>query len=333
MAYLDSGKTILDQINAKELLYDNLKLRISLLERVQGDPGTLLETYKEMYALKEDLFQEEKLKLKEAETSYILSRNEQDKLRLEQEFQLSKAENERYFQFIVFLAVTILLSAVLATVQVKRWKERSRFLEERSRLLEAHKLDIKHRSYNILTRIQALLRRSAEGFEDEQLKQRLLYAEGAIISAASLQEFTYGIENEKKVSLGQYLKGLVERLKEIFDMTGNAISYKVDIQDECLLSVDTVLNCGIILSEIVTNSTKYAFNEKIVHPEITVFLKREGNHLYLNVRDNGVGLQENGKKGKGSTLIENLVKYIHAELEVQSGEGTSYTLKLKHHYT
>ena len=55
--------------------------------------------------------------------------------------------------------------------------------------------------------------------------------------------------------------------------------------------METAIPCGLIISELVSNSLKYAFpNEK--QGEIKVSLKSEDNYYKLTVSDNGIGLPE-----------------------------------------
>ena len=120
----------------------------------------------------------------------------------------------------------------------------------------------------------------------------------------------------------------MSRLEEVFHLTGHPISYKVDIREESSLPTNIVLNVGIIVVELVANSSKHAFTKEIVQPEITVRLEKKGTNLYVSVQDNGVGLPLVEKQGVGTGLVKRLAGYIKAELSVQSETGTFYTLKL-----
>lgn len=324
-AYLDSGALILAQINAKELLADHLELQVALMEKT-GRHADALAYHKQLSTLKEKIFQEEKLNVQQVESSYLLREKELERANASQEAELAKAASKRNAQFIVFLLIGLLVAGMVAVVFVRL----NRRLKESNRIIQAQKLDLKHSTYNTLMRIQALLRLTTDSMEDAASKEKLQQVEAAIISAASLQQFTYNVENEDEVSLGQFLEELVERLKDAFSSSGHAgISYSVEVQEDSVLPVKTVLNCGLIVGEIVTNAVKYAF-EDIPEPKINLSLARSGPHLLLQVGDNGVGIaaeQKGGGIGKG--LVFKLAKYIKADLTVQNEGGTQYTIRLK----
>ena len=75
---------------------------------------------------------------------------------------------------------------------------------------------------------------------------------------------------------------------------------------------------GFIVSELITNSSKYA------RGDITVRVARSATAHLLSVSDNGPGLPAKfgpGSKGLGMKIIQSLAKQIGGTLQVASGEG------------
>lgn len=324
-SFLDSGQALLQQVQAKELLSDHLELQVVLMEKT-GRHAEALAFHKQLSTLKEEIFQEEKLNVQQVESSYLLREKELERANAAQEAELAKAASKRNAQFIVFLVMGLLVAGAVAVVFVRL----NRRLRESNRIIQAQKLDLKHSTYNTLMRIQALLRLTTDSMGDAASKEKLQQVEAAIISAASLQQFTYNVENEDEVSLGQFLEELVERLKEAFSGSGQpGISYSVEVREDSILPVKTVLNCGLMVGEIVTNAVKYAFLG-VPEPKIDINLARSGPHLLLQVGDNGVGMAT-GQQGNGigTGLVFKLAKYIKADLTVRNEEGTRYTIRLK----
>lgn len=323
--HLERARELLDKTHIKDLYLDYLELKTSLLEKLGNYKGALT-AHKELAVLREEVFQAERLAVQQVESSYLLREKELERATAAQEAELAKAESKRNIQWMVFLLIVLSAAAGVAFFFIRL----SRQLSESNRIIQTQKLDLKHSTYNTLMRIQALLRLTTDGMPDTYSKEKLQQVEAAIISAASLQQFTYNIENENEVSLGKFLQELIERLKEAFSNSGHAgISYSVEIKDDGVLPVKTVLNCGLMVGEIVNNAVKYAFPD-VPEPKIEISLTRSGQHLLLRVGDNGVGL-DIGKKnnGVGTGLVFKLAKYIRAGLTVRVEGGTWYTIQLK----
>jgi two-component sensor histidine kinase len=84
--------------------------------------------------------------------------------------------------------------------------------------------------------------------------------------------------------------------------------------DDMQFNVDTSIPLGLILNELLTNSLKYAYNEKgLVHVSIAI---RELSplHFELIYSDNGPGLSEHINLEKPSTLGLRLIKGLAGQL-------------------
>lgn len=323
-AYLDSGAALFDQVDAKEYWLDNLDLRVELLES-QGNHAVALEYHKELSDLRESIFQEEKLKVQALEASYQLREEELQRASAEQEVQTAQARIRSNEQLIFFLILIVGLSALFGFFVIRL----NRKLAEKNLIIKDQKRDNEHRIYNLLTRLRRLLRMASENLTDPKSREVFANSEAALISAASLQEYlTYSDEETENVQLGNYLKNLIPRLEEMFRLTGQTIDFQVGVRQEVRLPVQTVLNLGLIISEIITNSVKYAFNETIILPRIEVSVLKTESGVAILVGDNGVGLPDEPNQGVGSGLIRRLAKFIGAELSVQNENGTSYTISL-----
>lgn len=324
LAHLDSGANILDQFQSKELLVDLLELRVELMQKTERFEEAL-NSHKELAALNQELFQEEKLNVQKVESSFLLRQAELESQTADRETEFARADNRRYLQFIAILTLSVLVTGVLLALLFRF----NSTLKLKNKIIESHQEDLRHRTYNILTRIQSLIRMASSNLTDEKSIQVMRNSEAAILSAAAIQEHLTYQDNSGRILIGKYLEDLVMRLEEMFQLTGQDISYKVEIREDVQLPVNTVLNLGMIIAELVTNAAKYAFNELSSDPEISVLLEMNNRHLQIHVRDNGVGIVKNHKEGTGSGLVRRLAGYIKAELNVSNTGGTLYILKLK----
>lgn len=324
--YLDSGAVILDHIKAKDLFLEYLERRVALMEKM-GRHVDALKYQKDLAALKEEIFQEEKLNVQKVESAYLLKKKEQERENANLAAALAQEESRRNSRFIVFLFLGLMIAIFLSIVFLRL----NRKLKASNLIVQAQKQDLKHSTYNTLMRIQALLRMTSDGIADNHTKEKLKQAEASIIAAASLQHFTYQIENESTIALGKFLEQLMIKLKEAFVVSDSPkISYLVEIEHEEVLPVETVLNLGMIVGEIVSNAMKHAFNTEIEDAKISLKLKKSGENIQVQVADNGVGLdREKIGIGVGTGLMQRLARYIKADLTVSNHSGTTYTIKLK----
>ncbi|WP_339881148.1 tetratricopeptide repeat protein [uncultured Algoriphagus sp.] len=325
LAYLDSGAVLFPQVSDLVFKRDNLVLRLEVLEK-QAHFSEALAVYRELTAINERIFQEEKLNVQEVEARYQINQESLLRETAEQKTILAEANAKSAKQFVILLSVIIFLTLLFGS-QLYRFNRKLRIKNE---IIQDQKRDNEHRIYNFLSRLQGLLRMASENVQDQTSREILLNSEAAIVSAAALQEhLTYtDLENEEML-VGQYLTGLADRLREMFQLTGNNVELNVDVSGDAKLPVQTILNLGLIISEIVTNSMKYAFPAEVQEPFVGITVQKIGDSLTIQVRDNGVGIADINKKGIGSGLIQRLAKYIKAELSLINDAGTQYSIALK----
>ena len=105
-------------------------------------------------------------------------------------------------------------------------------------------------------------------------------------------------------------------------------------RQELWLDVETVVPLGLIINELITNSLKHAFDNRETGT-ITTNLNIENKILVLNVRDNGVGInqEKNQQNTFGHSLIESFRHKLDASLSIENNNGTSVTLYIKSYST
>lgn len=321
-AYLDSGAVLFPRISDLDFKRDNLELRLATLEKKQ-DFKTALEVYRELTAINELIFQDEKLKVQQVESSYQINQESLLRRTAEQQRSLAQAQAKSSNQFVILLSAIIVLT-LLFVGQLFRFNRKLRVKNE---IIQDQKRDNEHRIYNFLSRLQGLIRMASDHVSDKTSREILLNSEAAIISAAALQEhLTYSDLENEELYVGQYLEGLTVRLREMFKLTGSMAKLDVTVGEDALLPVQTVMNLGLIVSEMVTNSMKYAFTQSIPEPKVEIIVRKVDKTLSIQVSDNGIGISEVHKKGLGSGLIQRLAKYIEAELTMSDGTGTQYSI-------
>lgn len=98
-----------------------------------------------------------------------------------------------------------------------------------------------------------------------------------------------------------------------------------------MLRPDTALACGMIVSELVSNSLGSAFVE-IERPEIKVSFGMTGDDIAeLTVSDNGIGMPTRMEVDKlltvGLRLVRKLTGQLKGKVDVKVSNGTTFTIR------
>ena len=107
---------------------------------------------------------------------------------------------------------------------------------------------------------------------------------------------------------------------------------KTDIEDIEVTSKQS-LPIGIIVTELITNSIKYAF-ESQEEGTISISIKKyDTDWIRIEAADNGAGLSDEiiGKKlyGFGLMLVDGYVKQFDGEMSIDNSHGTNIAINLK----
>jgi two-component sensor histidine kinase len=132
------------------------------------------------------------------------------------------------------------------------------------------------------------------------------------------------------VSFGQYVRELTASLMRSYGAGAADIRVQVEMQDAAL-TIDTAIPCGLIVTELVSNSLKHAFPGGR-GGEVAVSLQSDDQGEYcLTVRDNGVGLppglDPRESPSLGLQLVGTLAGQLRATLDVHGDAGTAFVLR------
>ena len=108
---------------------------------------------------------------------------------------------------------------------------------------------------------------------------------------ALVHEYLYANERLDRVNFGKYAQQLAEELQSSYARSGLVV---VSVEAEPLdLPVGSAIPCGLILTELLTNSLKYAYPNG-EGGEIKVgFARLESGLISLSCRDAGSGVAKN----------------------------------------
>jgi len=212
------------------------------------------------------------------------------------------------------------------TERKKAEEQISRSLSEKEILLR----EVYHRTRNNMSVIVSILKLQANAIGDDRLKEAFAVSIDRILSMSLVHDQLYKTGNLSRIDLGTYIKDLTDQLIAGYTLPDNRPSLVLEM-DNPRVMLDTAIDCGLIVNELVTNALKYAFPEGKMG-EIRIRLNRdEKSKIYLTVSDNGVGaapgfdLKRDGRLGL--RLIDSLAHgKLQAQIEFNTARGFSCAL-------
>jgi len=190
--------------------------------------------------------------------------------------------------------------------------------------------ELHHRIKNNLQIVSSILFIKSEYSQDKKLQNFINETTLRINSISKIHEQLLQLEGIDELDIKLYLEGLIQEILKTFHSSQKTYFLNQDI-DSSILNVDTALNIGLIVNEILSNCIKYAYPNSDGGP-ISITLKKNQSSLLLSIEDEGVGIPEeilsNKSQSHGLSLIELFTDQINGKLSVKNGVGTSFEIKL-----
>lgn len=230
---------------------------------------------------------------------------ENDKVKSDLELEQKNKERKYFYVILLFLFIMLLTFSLIVYFRLRTTRAHNKVIskqsEERKLLLQ----EVHHRVKNNFQIVSSMLRLQSYSFDNEELRQNFEEAVNRINAMAIVHNVIYRQEKFKDIDAKNYLERLVENLHK----TGDS-RIVIDIESEEIpFKIETLINLGIALNELITNSFKHAFDESIINPKIKISLHRLDNQVFeLRYRDNGVGFtEENSTSSFGMELIDTII--------------------------
>ncbi|MCP2028911.1 two-component sensor histidine kinase [Flavobacterium sp. HSC-32F16] len=193
-------------------------------------------------------------------------------------------------------------------------------LDEKEWLLK----EIHHRVKNNLQTVISLLNSQSAYLENDMALSAIKNSQHRIHSMSLIHQKLYNSENISTINMPNYIKELVEYLRDSFSL-GQRIRFEVKV-DPLELDVAHAVPLGLILNEAITNSIKYAFpDDRTGMIYITLETIAE-NQYVLTISDNGIGFDLNLSDKKtnsfGMMLIKGLSDDLDGKLTIENNNGT-----------
>lgn len=257
----------------------------------------------------EQISQHETIRFKIEKESFISENQE-----VESKYKLEKETQRLNFIYIIFSIVLVVLitfsSIFYFRLKVSREKNKNitKQSEERKMLLQ----EVHHRVKNNFQIVSSMLRLQSYKFHNEELRENFEEAVNRINAMAIVHDVIYRQEKFSDIDAKTYLERLVKNLHKTGDCN---IMISID-SEEIPFKIETLINLGIALNELITNSFKHAFKDGIAQPKIKISLHVLANKTFeLKYKDNGIGLSEGSYTSNfGMELIETIFANFEGEI-------------------
>jgi two-component sensor histidine kinase len=198
-------------------------------------------------------------------------------------------------------------------------------LQDREVLLK----EIHHRVKNNLQIISSLLRLQANAIQDPKALSSFKDSQNRVRAMALIHERLYQSESLAKIYFPEYVRKLTSDVLRSYNFAASTIRIYSDIAD-VELKVDTVIPCGLIINELVSNAIKYAFPTQ-TDGEIKIsFVEVAATQYQLVVQDDGIGLPEGfdfrNTSSLGLQLVCALTEQLQGTIALDNCHGTAFTI-------
>ncbi len=234
--------------------------------------------------------------------------------------------NARKVFYEVGSRANILLGIEDITERLVLERERADLLRQKDVLLD----ELRHRVANSLQIIASIIMIKARTVESEETRRHLQDAHQRVMSVAAVQEHLHAVALGGPIQLGPYLSKLCQALAHSMVGDDRSISVKVHGKGGSASSRDAE-SLGLIVTELVINSLKHAFNGDTKAGEIIVAFDVNGTDWKLLVTDNGIGKPDGifvqPKTGLGTGIVNALAKQLDAKVVTLSNpQGTTVSV-------
>lgn len=188
--------------------------------------------------------------------------------------------------------------------------------------------EIHHRVKNNLQIIGSLIYLQSLQIDDQKIIGMFNESLDRIKAMGLAHEYLYQSEDLKNINIEQYLRRLVSVLKESYLEKDSNLTIEFNIKED--IEFEKAVYCGLIISELVTNSIKYAFRN-MQNGKVKISFEKKRNNYYLEVSDNGSGIRDISSLLKGKTLglkiVETLTQQLKGTIAYTANGGTKAEIR------
>jgi PAS domain S-box-containing protein len=182
-------------------------------------------------------------------------------------------------------ATYLIISGFEITSRKQMEDNLQRALKEKDVLLQ----ELYHRTKNNMQVISSYLAMQALNLDDEHLQSIFSEMENRIRAMALVHEKLYKSKDLTNINLRNYLIDLTNLIFNSFHSTSDKVTLTFEIESVSV-TMDVAIPIGLVVTELLTNSLKYAFPDGRTGNILIRVQKLDHGELELDINDNGVGV-------------------------------------------
>ena len=219
----------------------------------------------------------------------------------------------------------MLLGAQLAQFKKRKTMEESllKNLKEKEGLLQ----EIHHRVKNNLQTVSSLLYLRSTSITDPEIKRFFTESQSRINAITFTHERLLRAKSYTELDIQAYLDDLIGNIYQTHISSQRHIELETNIESH-VLPTDKVMNCGLIINEILTNAFDHAFGPT-EDGHIQVSLKKVKGNFVLVVKDSGSGFDYANvyEDSVGVQLVHLFTEQLKGKMSVDASNGTRIEIK------
>jgi len=229
---------------------------------------------------------------------------------------------EMWFAVSVYSPEKEVFVAVFDVITERKQAEhalRKSLAEKESLLKEVH-----HRVKNNLQIVVSLLHLQSGRIENKLALEALRETQSRVRAMALLHETLYRSADLAHINFQTYLDNLCKYLFRSYGPETSRLQFQLEAAG-VELGLEQAVPCGLIVSELVSNTLKHAFPNGRTGALSVALRSEAGSSLRLSVTDTGVGLPPDfdarRARSLGLQLVFNLARQLRGAVAIEPGPG------------
>lgn len=198
-------------------------------------------------------------------------------------------------RFLVLMSFLLLITLMTYRNMLNRAKAEEELKDEMEKLRgtidskNSRIREIHHRIKNNLQVLSSMVGMQATKSQNIDVKERMKQCQSRIQSIAMIHDLLNDSDNGEELDMKPYLEQLIYKSKQFLNQKSKEfVDINTDI-DRITVDAETATSCGLVVSELLTNCFKHAF-EGTDEDRIDIQFEQTNGHVELTVKDNGNGI-------------------------------------------
>lgn len=320
--------------------HEEIKILASIVyaDSLKGDFKSAFATLQTLKAKQDSLLGQEKVEIvEELQAKYDTEKkdNQIAILKVDNELKDAKEKQSVILRNSLIVGSILLLVLFLVTYNRYRIKQKSfKIIEKRDSEKQLLIKEIHHRVKNNLQIVLSLLNAQANILPKNDTALAIIKeSQNRIKSLALIHQDLYQSQSIVSVNAKDYFEKLLTNVQKSFTDPEKSIDLNTNIES---VDINMTLSVplGLILNELVTNSYKYAFENKDIGSLSVSFRKNDDQSSYqLKVSDDGHGMPNNSSLNKkdsfGLELVNGLASQLNGSVKTRSDQGTEFDITVR----